>query len=75
MTIQAVMKKMQSDCTSRKGAYVSYSQCVEPTNLMINFTESVVKTGNLANRSLAGKSSGYSKGFDKFYLLPYAKKV
>lgn len=108
MTIQAVMKKMQSDCITRKGAYVAYSQCVEPTNtlikmlphtsngicqalsakwiaehandgslwnwlfapgstnvkqaaianLMINFTESVVKTGNLANRSLQGKSTG-----------------
>lgn len=108
MSIQAIMKNMQSDCTRRNGAYVPYSQCVEPTNtlinmlpytsdgicqalaakwiaehanggslwnwlfapgstnikqaaianLMINFSESTVRKGKVANRSLKGKSTG-----------------
>jgi len=108
MTIQSTMKAMQADCLNRKGAYVHYSQCVEPTNtlikmlpytsngicqalsakwiaehanngslwnwlfspgttnvkqaaianLMINFTESVQRTGPPANPTTKNKNTG-----------------
>ena len=108
MSIQSTMKALQADCISRKGAYVAYSQCVEPTNtlikmlpytsngicqalsakwiaehandrslwnwlfapgstnvkqaaianLMINFTESVQRTGKLANPTTMNKNTG-----------------
>ena len=108
MTIQTTMKWMQAECHNRKGAYVHYSQCVEPTatlikmlpytsngicqalaakwiaqhanddslwnwlfskgttnvkqsaiaNLMINFTESVQRTGKLANPTTKDKNTG-----------------
>lgn len=35
MTIQTDMKWMQAECLKRKGAYVVYSQCVEPTATLV----------------------------------------
>lgn len=128
MSVRSAMKKMQSECASRGGAHVFYSQCLEPTNtlikmlpytsngicqalaakwiaehanggslwnwlfapgstnvkqaaianLMINFTESVARTGNVANRSLAGKNPPKGELYQDFvtdkYLALYGLK-
>lgn len=108
MTVQAAMNLMQAECIQRNGAYVAYSQSLEPTsslmktlpytskgicqalsakwiaehandgslwnwlfdtgsttvkpaavaNLMINFTESVQRTGRLANPTTRDKDTG-----------------
>ena len=36
MSIRDTITFLQQECTRRKGAYVFYSQCLEPTNTLIN---------------------------------------
>ena len=52
MTIQTTMKWMQAECLNRKGAYVHYSQCVEPTATLIKM---LPYTSNGICQALAAK--------------------